>query len=146
MYGLAREGFQASGGQPEHRWFSNTHEKLFLGNDLQLFQISFKLFQMFVFLQQIHRHRHTHAHWASYMLWSNQNFLSCGRKFWRGRWVHLNVSFLKCRLRILEEKQAEVFMSFIEDSTAKFTGHDVHWWEAVKLLSVEKDQGRSSEF
>ena len=38
------------------------------------------------------------------MLWSNQNFLSFRRKLRSGRWVHLDVSFLKCRLRILEEK------------------------------------------
>ena len=31
-------------------------------------------------------------------------------------------------------------MSFIEDSTAEFTGHDVHWREVTKLLSAEKDQ------
>ena len=41
------------------------------------------------------------------MLWSNQNFLSFRRKLRCGRWIHLDVSFLKCRLRILEEKLAE---------------------------------------
>jgi hypothetical protein len=34
-------------------------------------------------------------------------------------------------------------MSFIEESTAKFTGHDVHWRKAMRLLSAEKDQGES---
>ncbi len=34
-------------------------------------------------------------------------------------------------------------MSFIEDSTAEFTGHDVHWQGAMKLLSAEKDRGIS---
>ncbi len=38
------------------------------------------------------------------MLWSNQNFLSFRRKLRYGRWVYPNASFLKCRLRILEEK------------------------------------------
>jgi hypothetical protein len=36
-----------------------------------------------------------------------------------------------------------VFMSFIEDSTAEFTGHDVHRRGAMKLLSAEKDRGVS---
>ena len=31
-------------------------------------------------------------------------------------------------------------MSFIEDSTAKFTGHEVHLRDAMKLLSAEKDR------
>ena len=31
-------------------------------------------------------------------------------------------------------------MSFIEDSTAEFTGHDVDLRDAMKLLSVEKDR------
>jgi hypothetical protein len=33
-------------------------------------------------------------------------FLSSRRKVWRGRWVHLDVSFPKCWLPILEEKEA----------------------------------------
>ena len=31
-------------------------------------------------------------------------------------------------------------MSFIEDSTAEFTGRDVHLRDAMKLLSAEKDR------
>jgi len=31
-------------------------------------------------------------------------------------------------------------MSFIEDSTAKLTGSEVHLRDAMKLLSVEKDR------
>ncbi len=31
-------------------------------------------------------------------------------------------------------------MSFIEDSMAEFTGHDVHLHDAMKLLSAEKDR------
>ena len=44
---------------------------------------------------------------VAFMLWSNQNFLSFRRKVWHDRWVHLDVSFLKSWLRILEEKEAE---------------------------------------
>jgi hypothetical protein len=38
--------------------------------------------------------------------------LSFRRKVWRGLWVHLDVGFLKCWLRILEEKEAEGFHVF----------------------------------
>ncbi len=31
-------------------------------------------------------------------------------------------------------------MSFIEESTAEFTGRDVHLRDAMKLLSAEKDR------
>ena len=31
-------------------------------------------------------------------------------------------------------------MSFIEDSTAEFTDHEVHLRDAMKLLSAEKDR------
>jgi hypothetical protein len=39
-----------------------------------------------------------------------------------------------------KKSRQKVFMSFIEDSTAKFTGDEVHLRDAMKLLSVEKDR------
>ncbi len=39
-----------------------------------------------------------------------------------------------------KKSRQKVFMSFIEDSTAKFTDDEVHLRDATKLLSVEKDR------
>ncbi len=39
-----------------------------------------------------------------------------------------------------KKRRQKVFMSFIEESTAKFADHEVHLRDAMKLLSVEKDR------
>jgi hypothetical protein len=39
-----------------------------------------------------------------------------------------------------KKRRQKVFMSFIEESTARLTDHEVHLRDAMKLLSVEKDR------
>jgi hypothetical protein len=39
-----------------------------------------------------------------------------------------------------KKSRQKVFMSFIEESTAKLTGRGVHLRDAMKLLSAEKDR------
>ena len=57
-----------------------------------------------------------------------------------------SLSSSRCKLSVsvdfvsLEESRQKVFMSFIEESTAKLASHEVHLRDAMKLLSVEKDR------
>ena len=55
-----------------------------------------------------------------------------------------SLSSSRCKLSVSvdfvsrKKSRQKVFMSFIEGSTAKYTGHEVHLRDAMKLLSAKE--------